>query len=112
MRQHLTLMENLIKGCIVPVITTNAPAEVQISAYVKDEAVIVHFVNEVGTRPLLDTIPIDNVEVACRLPEGRTVSGVHSVLSDQNIEYLVEGNTVKFCIPRVGMWEMVSVELN
>ncbi len=56
-------------------------------------------------------IPVSNVEVAIRIPEGRHVTGMHLMRTDRSITYKVEGGYAIATLPSLHIAEVVHLRL-
>ena len=110
MAQHLALFGNLVKISSVPVIITDAPCDVQMTTYVNDASVLVHLVNEVGARPLLDTVSVHDISLSVRIPEGKKAARVRQVISGGELKFSEHDGYVSVVIPCVSIWEMLAID--
>ena len=111
MIQHVQFFGNLVKMAGGRIIETDAPCDVQTTTYVTDASVLVHLVNEVGARPLLDTVAVHGIKLKVRIPGGCKVSKVRKVISGGELEFSMDGEFVSVVIPSLGVWEMLAVDL-
>ena len=89
-----------------------APTSVQITMYKTDRSYLIHFVNETGERPLRDTIPVQGICASLKVPEGRTVTGVRTVVEDQQLSWRENEGQVDIRLDQVAVWEMIAVDLD
>ena len=89
-----------------------APTSVQITMYKTDRSYLIHFVNETGERPLRDTIPVQGICASLKVPEGRTVTGVRTVVEDQQLSWRENEGRVDIRLDQVAVWEMIAVDLD
>jgi hypothetical protein len=90
-------------------IFVTAPARVMSTVFKKDDKLMIHFVNGIGQRPLLETIPCFNMEVCVKL-DGKKVKSVKSKIAGAEVQYGVEETMLKIKLPRLETWDMILVE--
>jgi hypothetical protein len=86
-----------------------APARVMSTVFKKDDKLMIHFVNGIGQRPLLETIPCFNMEVCVKL-DGKKVKSVKSKIAGAELQYGVEEAMLKIKLSRLETWDMILVE--
>lgn len=110
---HYTLIRNLLgmapKAELQPEIT--APHDVQATIYEKENQVLVHFVNETGTRPLLNNLPVYGIEIKLPLKEGQKVVSVRSVIEENEVTCEIAESALHVHLQKVTIWDMVSIQL-
>lgn len=108
---HYRLIGNLIDFLVDRrELEVQAPGSVQTTMYENDERLLIHFVNETGQRPLMDTVPVHGILLSVQLPEGRKAARVRSVIEEQKIAWRQEEGRVIIEIDRVDIWEMVAID--
>jgi hypothetical protein len=86
-----------------------APVRVMSTVFKRENKLMVHFVNGIGRRPLLETIPCFNLEVCVKL-DGKKVKSVKSKIADAELQYRVEEAMLKIKLSRLETWDMILVE--
>jgi hypothetical protein len=86
-----------------------APARVMSTVFKKDNKLMIHFVNGIGRRPLLETIPCFDLEVSVKL-DGKKVKSVISKIAGEKLQYSVEEAMLKVKLSRLETWDMLLVE--
>jgi hypothetical protein len=86
-----------------------APARVMTSVFKKENKHMIHFVNGIGQRPLLETIPCFDLEVCLKL-NGKKVQSVKSKIAGAELQYAVEEAALKIKLSRLEIWDMLLVE--
>ena len=81
------------------------------SAYRADQAVLVHLVNAIGHRPLMNNIPYTNFDISVALPAGCEAAAVESGLSDADFTWQAEAGRVNIHVNRLKLWEMFRIRL-
>jgi len=90
-------------------ITLRAPARVMMTVFQKDNVRMIHLVNGIGQRPLQDTIPCRDLELAVR-PGGRTVKSVVSRIAGQELPVRQADGSICITVPELGVWDMIRIE--
>lgn len=110
---HYDLIDNMVKNCLGDNIdmTVKAPHDVQVTAYNNQDKVLVHFVNEAGQRPLLDNIPIADISFSVKIPEGKTIKQVTSVIEETEVSYEITDDCIKVMIPSLTVWDMIQIDM-
>lgn len=107
---HFDFFECLFKRIYdKPVLQVKAPSAVLVNAYKADGRYIVHLVNETGERPLQESLPVANLELTARIPEGKTVSGVRTAIEEAECSWTQENGQVKICLGRLDVWQMLVI---
>lgn len=109
MEQHYAFLKSLVKASGGDLICTDAPHDVQMTAYTSENKVLLHCVNEVGQRPLMDNINISRINVDIALPDGFKVRSVRQVIAKKDLDFSTEENHIRFEIQELSIWEMVAI---
>ena len=88
---------------------TNAPQGVQLSAFESEAALLFHLVNGIGQRPLAECIPCRDIAVFAKIPKGKAIDSVESVIEKVKLEWSVDGDVLTVAAPLSGVWNMVKV---
>ena len=110
---HYDLVGRLVDGLlgVEKDLEVTAPHDVQVTAYQKDSTVMVHFVNEVGQRPLLDTNPVYGLSVRLRIPDGYAVKNVKTVIEEEDVSCEERDGWLTVTLGKVSVWEMLKIDL-
>lgn len=110
---HYDLIRNLVKDCLGDRadMEVKAPHDVQVTAYEKKDMILVHFVNETGKRPLLDNIPVTGISFSVKVPRGKRVKNIASVIEETEVVYERDGDCVEVTIPELTIWDMIKIEM-
>ncbi len=110
---HYDLIGNILDAALGEKkdFVVHAPHDVQMTAYNNQNTVLVHFVNEVGQRPLLDNIPVTDIWFSMKVPEGKTVKSVVSVIEETEVTYQTADGRVNVKIPKLTVWDMIQIEM-
>lgn len=92
-------------------LSVDGPGALQTTMYETEDKLLIHLVNETGQRPLMDTVPVHNVVLRVKIPEGRRAAAVRSVIEEQKLEWRQEEDRVVINLERVEVWEMIAVDL-
>jgi hypothetical protein len=90
-------------------ISFSIPARVISTVFKKENKQMIHFVNGIGQRPLLETTPCFNLEVCVKL-DGKKVKSVISKIAEIEVDYSVSEDTLKIHLKRLDVWDMLLVE--
>jgi len=87
----------------------------QVSVFQKEEKLVIHLVNGAGKRPLMENIPLYNVQMEVMLDwsGGRRekLGSVRQLLGDESPIYEQTLNIIKITVPVVKVWECIIVEI-
>lgn len=92
-----------------PLVTVEAPADVMLTQFHKNGALLLHFVNGIGQRPLKDNVECHGIRVAVRLPKGKKATAVRGVIAGVDIPFETEADTLHFELPPLKVWGMVKI---
>lgn len=87
-----------------------APGSVLVTMYETEHGFLIHTVNETGERPLRDTIPVRGISMTVKIPAGRQVAGVRSVIEKQDVVWNQEGDRITVELEQVDIWEMIAID--
>jgi hypothetical protein len=89
-----------------------APMTVDFSVQIQQEKkrVIVHLINLTGKRPYAEIIPVRNLEVTIRIPEGFSFKRAISLTQKQAVPFGVEDKTVKITLGELRDYEVIILE--
>ena len=79
--------------------------------YEKGQEILVHLLNGIGQRPLMDTIEYHGAKFCVRLPEGGRAEKVELKLSGDEPLWKQEGERLTVEVPRLSYWDMVKITL-
>lgn len=114
LEDHYHVLENIMRSQLGKCLRleAEAPRDVQITAYEKKGSILVHLVNEVGQRPLLDNIPIHGIRLRIRLKEGQRVLNAESVIAGAAVDYEEKDGIVEVKLDRLDVWDMIAVHVS
>ena len=92
-------------------VALEAPEDVMLTQFAKEDALLLHLVNGIGQRPLKDCVPCHDLRLRVRLPQGKQALSVTCAISGQSVAFRQEGGTVSFEVPVLQEWEMVKIAL-
>lgn len=108
--QHVEFMENVIRHAGGMVVESSAPRNVQITCYQTASSILIHLVNEVGERPLMDTIRLSEIPVTVRIPAGKKAVRVRAVISGKELDFSSADDSITVVLPSLGIWEMLAID--
>ncbi|MDF2961481.1 MAG: hypothetical protein K0S39_3216 [Paenibacillus sp.] len=83
----------------------------QITLFEKEGSLLIHLVNGAGRRPLTANIPLSQIEVKLRLPEGKRVKSIQQLINGQSLSYDKDGSGALVCtVSNLLVWECLRVE--
>ncbi|MGB8451313.1 MAG: hypothetical protein WCD89_03185 [Anaerocolumna sp.] len=89
----------------------SVPSAVQVSMYEKEKQILVHFVNEIGQRPLMENVPSYGVSFSIKLKDSKRVKNVRSVIGGENVSFQVINGRVEVSADKLEVWDMFSIDL-
>lgn len=111
---HYDLAENLLDFLLgeEKELEVFAPHGVQVTAYRKDRDILIHLVNEVGKRPLMDQITISEVRLKLHRTGNQKVMSVQSVIEDNPVTYEDGEQDVEIKLSNLKIWDMIRIHFN
>ena len=108
---HYHFLENIMKEQMGDRISfwTDAPHDVQTTVYEKQGSILIHLVNEIGQRPLLETVPVSGICMGLRLKKEQHVQNVSAAITGADISYTEKDGIVEIRLNRLDVWEMIVV---
>lgn len=88
------------------------PYGVMTSVFRKDSKWMIHFVNGIGQRPLMENIPCHHIGFSINLKPEQSVRSVKAVVSQKKLKYEVKDSTLSVDIAELNFYEMICVELS
>lgn len=89
----------------------SAPSAVQVTMYEKDKQILVHFVNEIGQRPLMENIPFHGLSFSVGLNNSQIVKNVRSVIGEETVSFKTTDGRVEITADKLEIWDMFSIDL-
>jgi len=89
----------------------SVPSAVQVSMYAKEKQILVHFVNEIGQRPLMENIPFHGLSFSVKLDNFQKVKNVRSVIGEEKVSFKISGERVDVSVDKLEVWDMFSIDL-
>lgn len=109
---HYDYIGNLISYALdgKKMVSSNLPADVIVSTYKTPEHILIHLVNEVGERPLMNTVDVANITMAIVLSPEIKIRDVKSVIAEEDISYEIQNDVLHIEIPNLHIWDMLAIE--
>ncbi len=82
------------------------------SSFEKSGRILVHLVNGVGQRPLMNNIVCPDMELDLRVPDGKMVKDVAARISGSGVRWEVRGKYVHITLSGLKLWEMLAVTVD
>lgn len=111
MKDHYDLARNMIAmlcGGYLQ-LETRLSSQIQISIYRKEDNMMIHLVNEIGERPLMDTVSLTNVRFRIHKPNGKNVISAKSVIAEGHVRIEEDREWVEVVIDRLDVWDMIKI---
>lgn len=110
---HYQLVGNMIDILIGQKreLEVKAPHAVQVTMYEKTNQLLVHFVNEVGQRPLIENVPVRDLSFSLMLKPNQKIANVRSVIGEINVKWDVKGGRVFVSMEQLDIWDLISIDL-
>lgn len=90
-------------------ITIRAPKRVMITVFAKDNCQMIHFINGIGQRPLLENIPCYGLHVSIKL-EKQQVDSVVSAIAGKEVFWETNGNSLEITLSELDVWDMLRIK--
>lgn len=80
------------------------------TVYHNEKGILVHLVNGVGQRPLINNIPCYCMEFKIRLPKGAKINQVSCVIENEKVTYKQKDSQVTINLSKLNIWNMILIE--
>jgi hypothetical protein len=114
---HGRLIANAVRWSLreEPPLTVTGAGVFDVAVWEQKESCTAHLVNLTNPMmmkgPYRETIPVGPLGVRLRLPEGRRAKGVRLLVAGNKAAWKAEGAWVTLTLPRIGLHEVVAVDL-
>jgi hypothetical protein len=114
---HLMLLKNAVEWAAdeTAPLTVTGPGLIDVAYWRQASSLTAHLVNLTNPMalkgPMREIIPMGPYEVRLRLPSGATPRAVRLLESGTKPDYRRDGDTLVISVPRVGLHEVVAVDL-
>ena len=81
------------------------------TVYRADQSLLVHLVNAIGHRPLMNNIPYTDFDMRIAVPENCEVFDVEAGLSDADFTWQTGDGYVSIHVNHLNLWEMFRIRL-
>lgn len=107
------LWQNLLRSLRADQLTLKVPMTqgLVVSSFIRDNTILVHLVNGVGHRPLMNSVTLSDVAVSVRIPDGKQVSAVEARITGTGLKWDVQGNYIHIKLSELKLWEMLAIQL-
>lgn len=111
MAEHTALIRGLVMALLEEKMTfISKPVNGLLTyLYQGESKYLVHIVNSIGQRPLMNNIPYNDICFSVRIPDGKKVQQVYLALSDHHVQAAQEGDWLKICVDKLEVWDMVVI---
>ncbi|MDD9267175.1 family 10 glycosylhydrolase [Paenibacillus sp. GCM10023248] len=109
--EHYQLLANSIDLALgeEKLLETSHYQGLQVTAFKKDDNLLVHLVNGAGRRPLSTHLPLYGIHAKLRL-NGRSVKSVRPLIGEEPLEYSVSEGMLHVRVPELQIWECLLIE--
>lgn len=111
---HYRFLENIMKNQLGDELKfqTDAPHDVQITVYEKSGSILIHLINEIGQRPLLETIPVFGICMKIKLKEEQHVLNVSTAITGTGVSCTEKDGIAEIRLEHLDVWEMIVVHIS
>ena len=109
-RQLWTNLKNWLLGDEAVLKMENVEGVVA-SVFQNGDSLLMHLVNGVGRRPLMNSTALTGLALSLRVPDGRAVAGVDAVIEGAPVEWQEVNGRVEINVGRLNLWEMLRIRL-
>lgn len=88
-------------------VKTTAPKRVMTTVFKKDNLSLIHLVNGIGSRPLIETIPVYGIDFEIRTD--RKAADVASVIAGEKISFSQENTVLSIHLDKLDVWDMIRI---
>lgn len=85
-----------------------APMRVITTTFRKEKEDLIHLINGIGQRPMVEIIPVSDIEIRVKL-DGRKPEKVEAAISGQELQWRTEQDALKISLPRLQVWDAVRI---
>lgn len=106
----------LIKNCLdyllggKKLFSMDMVSGLQAMFYGKDGKILIHLVNGIGQRPLVNTIPYYGLELQVKTDKEQKIKKVTSVIENQELTWTEEDGCIHICLNRLDVWDMILIQ--
>ena len=114
---HGRLLRNAVTWAVneEPPAVVTGPGIVDVTVWRQRDSMTVHLVNLTNPMmmkgPLRELLPVGEQRVRVRIPDGRTVKGVHLLVSERSPETRITATYVELAVPSILDHEVVAIDL-
>lgn len=114
LEDHYRFLENIMTDQLGDRINfySEAPRDVQITVYEKKGSILIHLVNEIGQRPLLENLPVYAISMKLRLKDGQHILGADSAIAGARVIYSEKDSIAEIRLERLEVWDMIEVHVS
>lgn len=110
LEEHTLLMANAVYLLVGKnrFVKTTSFQGLQVSVFEKENDYLVHLVNESGSRPLQQNIPLHDIVIEMKPDSGMTVSRVRRLIAGDDLEFSNANGICKVSVPQLDVWECLK----
>ena len=113
LNEHYQLLKNCIEMLTGEdtIFSVDRVKGIQVNIYKKNNYLLIHFVNGIGQRPLVNNILYYDLNFSVKLPKNARVKSIRSCIADEEIKYSVQDNMLMCTLRKLDVWDMIAVEM-
>jgi len=113
LNEHYLLMKNCIEMLTGEdnIFSMDRVNGIQVHMYKKNNYLLIHFVNGIGQRPLVNNVPYIDLNFSVKLNKNSRVKSVRSCIADEDIRYSVRDSVLKCTLGKLCVWDMIAIEI-
>lgn len=116
LEEHYRLLENSVNMILGEerLVSVSSYQGLQLTLFRKGRELLLHLVNGAGRRPLMNTLPLHELEVELMVEpvrDGESAYEVLQVIRGDRLQSRLEGNRLRFTVPRLDNWECLRISL-
>lgn len=114
LEDHYRFLENIMANQLGDQMDfwAEAPRDVQITVYDKQGSILIHLVNEIGQRPLLENLPVYGICMKIRLKKYQHVLDAGSVIAGEKVTCVEKDGIAEIRLECLKVWDMIAVHIS
>ncbi len=113
---HSVLLQNIIRWALgaKPPVTVEGPGVLDVNIWQQKDSMTVHLVN--FTNPMMlkgpyrELLPAGKQKVEIQIPEGKSVKKVQLLVSRENVDYQINGNSMGLIVDQILDHEVIAID--
>ncbi len=108
---HYNLLYNMV-GLLLdgtPQVAVKPIQGLYLNLFKKGQTRLIHLVNGVGTRPLIDNIPLHDLKIRIKDVDETEQYEVTRLITGEQMQYKLDGAIMEINLPRLDVWECLQI---